>query len=239
MPQPSVVGRRPWVMRMRWVDLLFAHWPVDAVAIRPLVPPALELDTFDGQAWLGIVPFGMEDVAPRGVPAPPVLGAFPEVNVRTYVRHGGRSGVWFLSLDADSRITVAGARTFFHLPYFRAGMSSTRENDVIDYHSRRMDPRGPSAELAVRYRPTGPIEMAVPSSLEAWLTDRMRAFSVDGAGRVVRTEIDHPAWPLQPAEAEFTVESMAAAHGLTLPDAAPHLLFSRRLDVRAWWPRRG
>lgn len=239
MPQPSVVEPRPWVMGMRWVDLLFAHWPVEEVAIRPLVPPALELDTFDGQAWLGIVPFGMEDVAPRGVPSPPVLGAFPEVNVRTYVRHGGRSGVWFLSLDADSRITVAGARTFFHLPYFRARMSSTRENDVIDYHSRRTDRRGPSAELAVRYRPTGPIALAVPGSLEAWLTDRMRAFSVDGAGRVVRTEIDHPAWPLQPAEAEFTVESMAAAHGLILPDAAPHLQFSRRLDVRAWWPRLG
>jgi uncharacterized protein YqjF (DUF2071 family) len=108
--------RRPWIMRMRWVELLFAHWPIDPGALGGLLPPDLEIDTYDGQAWLGIVPFRMEDVAPRGLPSPPGLGAFPEVNLRTYVRHRGRAGVWFLSLDAASRITVEGARRFYHLP---------------------------------------------------------------------------------------------------------------------------
>ncbi len=229
---------RPWVMRMRWTDLLFAHWPVDASALSALVPAPLELDTFDGQAWFGIVPFRMEDVAPRGLPAPPRLGAFPEVNVRTYVRHRGRGGVWFLSLDAASRLTVEGARTFFHLPYFLAAMSVARDGDAIEYRSRRTDPRGAPADLAVRYRPTGQAQQAAPGSLEAWLTDRMRLFAIDDEGRVLRTEIRHAAWPLQPAEAEFRSGSLAAAHGLTLPPAPPHLRFSRRLDVRGWWPRR-
>jgi uncharacterized protein YqjF (DUF2071 family) len=230
--------RRPWILRMRWVDLLFAHWPIEAAALRGLVPPALELDTFEGQAWLGIVPFRMEDVAPRGLPAPPRLGAFPEVNVRTYVRHRGRAGVWFLSLDAASRLTVEGARRFFHLPYVLAEMSADCDGDWIEYRSRRSDPRGAPAELALRYRPTGPVELAAPGSLDAWLTDRMRLFAADGEGRILRTEIRHTPWPLQPAEAEFRVETLAAAHGLTLPAVPPHLLFAQRLDVRGWWPRR-
>ena len=222
---------------MRWVDLLFAHWPVDAAELSALLPPALELDTYDGGAWLGIVPFRMEDVAVRGLPSPPVFGAFPEVNVRTYVRHQDRSGVWFLSLHAASRLAVAGARTLFHLPYFDAVMSATRDGDAVDYRSRRTDRRAPPAEIALRYRPICPVEPAIPGSLEAWLTDRMRVFAVDGEGRVIRTEIRHAPWPLQPAEARFHLNSMATAHGLTLPDTPPHLRFARRLAVRGWWPR--
>ncbi len=223
---------------MRWVDLLFAHWPVDASGLAGLLPPDLELDTYDDQAWLGIVPFRMEDVAPRGLPAPPLCGAFPEVNLRTYVRHRGRGGVWFLSLDGASRVTVEGARTFFHLPYYRAEMTAESDGDTIDYRSRRTDRRGAPAELALRYRPTGPVEPAVAGSLEAWLTDRMRVFAVGLDGRLWRTEVRHAPWPLQPAEADIRVQSLVAAQGLTLPAISPHLRYSRRLDVRGWWPRR-
>lgn len=229
--------RRPWVMRMRWVDLLFAHWPIDPAALRPLIPPDLELDLFDGRAYLGIVPFGMEDVAPRGLPTPPVLGAFPELNVRTYVRHGGLDGVWFLGLDAASRMAVEGARTFFHLPYLRAVMSLERDDGAVSYRSVRADPRGPAASFVGRYEPSGPVELAEPCSLEAFLTERRRLFAVDGKGRVLRTEIRHAPWPLQPATAQIDAEGMAAAYGLRLPADPPHLRFSRRLDVVAWWPR--
>src|SRR5688572_24753277 len=116
-------------MRMRWEDLLFAHWPLPAEVLRPLLPPELELDTFGGHAYLGVVPFRMSDVAPRGLPAIPGQSAFPELNVRTYVTHRGRSGVWFLSLDAASALTVAGARLFFHLPYVHARMTSDAAPD--------------------------------------------------------------------------------------------------------------
>ena len=231
------LGHRPWVMRMRWVDLLFAHWPMDPAALRPLVPGSLELDLFEGRAYLGIVPFRMEDVGMRGLPAPPVAGAFPELNVRTYVRHGGRSGVWFLSLDAASRVAVDGARTAFHLPYFEARMSVGHVREVIDYRSVRVDHRGPPARFEARFRPTGPIERATSGSLDAWLTERWRLFATDGDGHVLRTEIRHAPWPLQPAAARIEVDTLTAAHGLTLPDEPPHLRYAGRVDVVAWWPR--
>jgi hypothetical protein len=225
-------------MRMRWLNLLFAHWPVDPEALAARLPAGLELDLRDGQAWLGIVPFTMADVAPRGVPPFGRFSRFPEINVRTYVRRGGLPGIYFLSLDAASRPTVEGARRVFHLPYFHARMSSKVAGGEVVYRSLRIDRRGSDAAFEARYRPTGPVEIAAEGSLEAWLTDRKRLFSVDGRGRVWRTEIDHPAWPLQPAEAVIAVDTMAAASALRLRDAPPHLRFAARLDVRAWPPQR-
>src|SRR5436190_12753527 len=116
-----LLGEAPWVMRMRWLDLLFAHWPLPVEALRQLVPAQLEIETFHGTAWLGIVPFRMEDVAPRFLPAPPVAGRFPELNVRTYVRHRGRSGVWFFSLDAANRLAVEARGSDFTFPTFERG----------------------------------------------------------------------------------------------------------------------
>lgn len=227
----------PWVLRMRWVDLLFAHWPMPVEALRPLVPRELEIDTFEGQAWLGIVPFRMEDVAPRFLPAVPGLGAFPEINVRTYVTRGARAGVWFLSLDAASRITVEGGRRAFHLPYFRASMSSDTEAGWVEYRSDRVDRRGPVAVFEGRYRPVGPAAVAAPGSLAAFLTDRNGLYAADRVGRLSWTAIRHAPWPIQPAEAEIRANTMAAAHGLALPSVPPLLHFARRLDVRGWWPR--
>lgn len=225
-------------MRMRWADLLFAHWAMDSDLLRPLVPAPLELDTFDGRAWLGIVPFRMEDVAPRGLSAVPRLSAFPELNVRTYVTHHGLPGVWFLSLDAASPLTVIGARRWFHLPYVHATMGVERDGDEVVYRSQRRDRSVPDATFRARYAPTGPVEPAASDSLEAFLTARDRLFAFDAAGRVLRSEIRHAPWPLQPASATLEAASMAAAHGLSLPDETPHLRFARRVDVRAWWPRR-
>jgi uncharacterized protein len=228
----------PWVLRMRWLNLLFAHWPVDANALAGKLPAGLELDLFDGRAWLGIVPFTMADVAPRGVPELGQLSRFPEINVRTYVRHDGLPGIYFLSLDAASRPTVEGGRRAFHLPYFHARMSAERVGDDTVYRTARIDRRGPPAAFEARYRSIGPIQPAAPDSLEAWLTDRMRLFSADRRGTIFRTEIAHDRWPLQPAEAEITRDTLAAAHGLVLPDVAPHLRYAARLDVRGWAPVR-
>jgi uncharacterized protein len=228
---------RPWVMRMRWVDLLFAHWPVPVDALRPLVPSGLEIDTFGGRAYLGIIPFRMEDVAPRGLPAPPLAGSFLEVNVRTYVRHGNRAGVWFLSLDASSQLAVEGARAGFHLPYYHASMSLHHDGPAVAYRSMRVDRRGEPVAMMARYEPTGPVELATDGSLEAWLTDRWRLFAAERSGRIVRGEIRHARWPLQPATAELDVASLARSHGLTLPTVEPHLRYAGRVDVRAWWPR--
>ena len=225
-------------MRMRWHDLLFAHWPVDRELIGQRVPPGLEIDTFEGRAWLGIVPFRMTDVGFRGLPSFRGMKAFGEINVRTYVRHEGKPGVWFLSLDAADHSAVQGARRFFRLPYYDASIASDDVNGWVRYQAERHDPRGPEARFLARYRPTGPPAPAEPGSLDAFLTERMCLYAVDGRGRIERTDIAHAPWPLQPAEAHVEIDTMAESHGLVLPEVAPRFLFSRRLDVVAWWPRR-
>ena len=231
----------PWLIRMRWLDLLFAHWPVDPVSLERLIPPQLELDRFEDRAWLGIVPFTMDDVAPRGVPAPGRYATFPELNVRTYVRRRDRPediGVWVLSLDAMSWSTIWGSRIVFHLPYVHARMASTRDDDEVIYHSERDDRGWPPVRFTARYRPTGPVARTAPGSFEEWATNRLRLFSIDSRRRLIHGDIAHEPWPLQPATAEIEAGELARSHGITLPDESPRLGFARRLDVRGWLPVR-
>ncbi len=134
-PWPRPPGR--WTWRQSWRDLLFAHWPVPVAAVRALVPPGLEVDTFDGATWLGIVPFRMAGVMRRPLPDLPWISAFPELNVRVYVTRDGKPGVWFLSLDATRLPAVLAARTLFHLPYYWAHIDITANGDGFDYHCLR------------------------------------------------------------------------------------------------------
>lgn len=222
---------------MTWLDLLFAHWPVDAAAIQRGLPPGLTVDTFEGRAFLGVVPFRMEHVGPRGLAFLPGVSRFCELNVRTYVRGpDGRSGVWFYSLDAHSPVAVAAARALFGLPYYRAHIELRREGDTIHYASRRIHPGIPGGELDVSYGPSGVPTRAAPGSLEHWLVERYRLYAFRGAGSLRSAEIAHAPWPLQPAGASFRRNTVADAQGLGL-DGAPELLhFAARLDVVAWWP---
>jgi len=220
-------------MRMSWHDLLFAHAPVPTATLRALVPAALELDTFDGVAWLGVVPFRMTRVGPRWLPPLPGISAFPELNVRTYVTHGGHPGVWFFSLDAADPIAVRAARTFFHLPYYDAAMSCDPDGDGIAYRSTRIHRNAPPAALAARYRPTGPPARTRPGDLDHWLTERYCLYAVDRKARLRRCDIAHEPWPLQPASAELTENTMVAPLGLPFPQVPPLLHFARRLDVTA------
>ncbi|MBI1852513.1 MAG: DUF2071 domain-containing protein [Planctomycetes bacterium] len=240
--RPWPLPREPWVMAQRWHDLLFAHWPVSVEPIRRLVPAAIDVDTWEGDAWLGVVPFHMSAIRRRGLPPIPGLARFPELNVRTYVRVGDRPGVWFFSLDARNRIAVEVARRWYHLPYFHARMrvehAGSVEDGWIAYESRRVDRRGAPAELRARYRPSGDVVRAAPGSLAAWLTERYCLYAVDRKGALCRGEIHHARWPLQPAEAEIDAGSMAFAAGLTLPARPPLLHFARQLDVVVWPLRR-
>lgn len=233
--------RRPWVLAQSWRDLLFAHWSVPAATLRERLPPGLVPDTFDGRAWLGVVPFRMAGVHLRGLPPVPGTHAFPELNVRTYVMVGETPGVYFFSLDATSRLAIATARRWFHLPYFRAEMEQRVEGDGFHYRSTRRDPRGAPATFDATYAPTGDVFHAQRGSLEHWLTERYCLFAVAPDGRVFRGDVHHPPWPLQPARADFTHQTMLAAHGFPVGDAdgdAPEsLLFARRIDVATWAPR--
>ncbi len=224
-------------MTQRWHDLLFAHWPLAPELVRALVPPRLELDLFEGSAWLGIVPFRMSGVRLRFLPPFPTTGAFPELNVRTYVRCGDRPGVYFFSLDAASRLAVEAARRWFALPYFRAEMRCEERAGEIAYRSRRVHD-AKEAELEMRYAPAGEPRTTRPGTLEHFLTARYVLFNEGRRGELLAAEIDHPPWPLQAARAAFARNTMARAAGLELPESPPLLHFSKFLDVRIWGPRR-
>ena len=252
--RPWPLPHGPWLMTQTWHDLLFAHWPVRASSLAGAVPGDLELDLFDGQAWVGIVPFVMTNVAPRGMPALPGLSTFPELNVRTYVRarppvrrpgpasssvpadpvDTSHPGVLFFSLDAGSTLAVHAARLLLNLPYFRAWMEVSTDAGRIGYRSRRL---GGAAELVVTYAPAGPAFAPQPGSLEYFLTERYCLYATHRTGRPYRLDIHHPPWPLQPADAEITRNTMAAAAGVLLPEVRPLLHFAKRQDMVAWAPR--
>jgi uncharacterized protein YqjF (DUF2071 family) len=236
-------------MAQRWNDLLFAHWPISVEMLAPLLPAGLDVDTFEGWGWVGVVPFWMDQVRTRAVGevtfGVPGTRSFPELNLRTYVRspRTGLRGVYFFSLDAASALAVLGARTLFHLPYYLARMSCRTEADgTVQYSSRRLLTRQ-SVRFEASYRPlrqrslaepTGP--MGVPSgkgTLEHFLTERYCLFTPFG-GRVLVGHIHHLPWPLEPAEAEIRVNELPAAHGLVLPNRPPVLHFARELHVYIW-----
>jgi len=235
-PWPLPSG--PWIMAQSWHDLLFAHWPIDANALRPLIPAELAIDTFDGRAWLGIVPFRMSGVRWRWTPALPWLSAFPELNVRTYVSAQGKPGVWFFSLDAANAVAVAVARMSFHLLYFQARMTCVEAGGWTEYRSLRIHGGAADAAFEALYRGIGQAREPQPGSLEHFLTERYCLYSGASGGRIYRGEIHHPTWVLQPAEAQFTKNTMAQGVGIVQPDGLPLLHFARRQDMVAWAPRR-
>jgi uncharacterized protein YqjF (DUF2071 family) len=233
--RPWPMPARPWVMTQTWHDLLFAHWPIDAAVLQAALPFGLVLDTFQSRAWIGIVPFRMTNVTARGWPNLPRVSAFPELNVRTYVRARGKPGVYFFSLDAASRLAVRAARLLFHLPYFEATMRISASDGAIAYLSRRRDSAGGRpAAFECRYAPAGKPARPVSGTLEHFLTERYCLHTADRRGRIVTVDIHHPPWPLQPARADFTLNTMAAAAGFQLPDVQPLLHFARRQDVVIW-----
>jgi uncharacterized protein YqjF (DUF2071 family) len=217
---------------MSWHDLLFAHWPVPVAELRAVVPAGLELDLWSGEAWVGIVPFHMTQVGSLGLNRLPWLSAFSELNVRTYVRHGGKSGVYFFSLDAACWPAVVGARVAFRLPYFWAHISRRARGSLISYESQRL--LGPPGTFRGLYGPSAARFQASPGSLEHWLTERYCLFTADRGGNLYRADIHHVPWPLQPAEAEISVNDLLAWTGVHARDSAPLLHFARRLDVLAW-----
>lgn len=241
--RPWPLPNAHWTMTQRWNDLLFAHWPVPAAQIAPLIPSDLAVDTFDGYAWVGVVPFWMDQIRFRGLPAIPGLSRFPELNLRTYVRepHTNLGGVYFFSLDAGNPLAVAFARTFYRLPYYWSKMKIEHcGNREFTYSSeRRFTQRGSPerARFRARYRSLG--QASDKQGLEQFLTDRYALYTA-GATRgndgdsIYKGNIHHLPWPLERAEAEFEINELPAAHGITLPDIPPVLHYSRELYVYVW-----
>jgi len=229
--RPWAVPSGPWTWRQRWEHLLFAHWAVDGDLLRPHLPERVELQEFDGTAWLAVVPFVLSKLALRFLPPVPGLNTFPELNLRTYVEVDGVPGVWFFSLDASNPLAVWAANTVFKLPYHRARMAWSVEGEEVEFTSRR---RRGDVGCDVTYRPSGPVTAAEPGSVERWLTERYCVYAASGRDRLTRTEVHHAPWPLQPAEADFRALDLGRPLALEF-DRPPDLLhYSRGVPVVLW-----
>ena len=227
VPLDGEVRRGPWAIAQTWSELLFAHWRVPADSIR--LPAGLTLDTFEDEAWIGVVPFLISGHRPRYAPTLPKFSRFLELNVRTYATHDGVPGVWFFSLDAADATAVWLARRTYFLPYYKAAMGIA-SGERVGYRSIRGE-----RQFSATYRPTGPVYQSAPGTLEHWLTERYCLYAQSPRGRILRAAIHHVPWPLQPAEATISANTMSP---VPLPDEAPLLHFARSIDVHIWPPRR-
>lgn len=219
-------------LSMDWRHVLFANWPVEPEVVRPHVPDAMTLDTFDGEAWLSVVPFTNEDVRPPWFPEG-VGVRLPELNLRTYVVVDDRPGVYFFSLDARGVASVLGARVFHHLPYYYARISLSEHEGRVRFRSRRRHPGARPLHFEATYGPTGEQFTAEPGSLEAFLVERYRYYTEDGSGAVRYADISHEPWPLFRAEVDIQPGDVFRANRFDPPETDPTFYYSPGVDVRA------
>ena len=239
--RPRQRPRRRAVMRQNWRDLLFLHWPVRPEFLRPFVPPQLELDVFDGTAFIGLVPFTMTGVRPIGFPPVWGLSSFHETNVRTYVHHAGRNpGVWFFNLEAANSIAVHLARRFFHLPYHHARMFLERERApgatkaaTVLYAGVRRWPGPLPASYAIRATPTELVKPLQAGSLEDFLIERYILYAV-GNDRLYEGRVHHTPYPIRNAKIHSVDETLLAAAGIERPNIAPLAHYSSGVNVEVF-----
>lgn len=221
--RPWPLPEKQWQGRQVWADLAFVHWEVDVKWLRDQIPPQLEPDLYDGKAWIGVVPFDMKGVTRRGFPAPKWMCDFPEINVRTYVRYGNKPGVWFLSLDVPNPFAVWAARTFYHLPYFKADMQIRNKGQVYAYEHQRG-----AYQFKASYQALGRIDVPL-DSFESWVTERYCLYTQNKRGTLYRAQIHHPRWPLE--KAELSIQQNTLIKDIPVGRQCPVILFSKKIDV--------
>ena len=224
------------VMYQQWRDLLFLHWECPMAHIQATLPDGLFVDQFAGKAYLGIVPFFMRNIRPHRMPAVPGISNFMEMNFRTYVHdRAGVPGVWFYSLDANQPLAVAVARRFFHLPYQHARMDATRAPDGrIRYQSLRTGAGAERKPCIFEYAPAAPLPEPAPESLEFFLVERYRLYSLSPSG-LCRGAVAHPSYPLTAAGLTVWHEELTLLNGFPPTGRPPdHVVMSRGVDVEVF-----
>jgi uncharacterized protein YqjF (DUF2071 family) len=227
----------PWMVAMDWRDALFLHWRVDAPMLRRAIPRDLELDTFDGEAWVSIVAFRITAARLRGMPPFAALPPFDEINVRTYVRDQEKGGVWFFSLDAANALAVRAGRTGLHLPYIDARIDGSWQVSRCAYRSERTRDTAP-ARFSAAVSFDGTARPAASGTLEQWLAERYCFFTTGRRGRTLRGDVAHEPWPLYDATATISENELLSSAGIVALDAEPIAHASRGVSTHAWPLRR-
>ncbi|WP_270182672.1 YqjF family protein [Alkalihalobacillus sp. CinArs1] len=220
-----------WIMKQTWSDLLFLHWPVDPSWLKTLLPEELDVDTFDGEAWIGIVPFEMSGIRFRGMPSVPFASTLLELNVRTYVKFGDKRGVHFFSLDANHNLGVWIARNFFRLPYFRARLTKSERDGTFYFNGVRTHRGVKQSKFQVSYRPIGEPYQSEKENLDFWLTERERLFVVHN-GNVFQGDIKHEKWPLQKAAFMILEDTLSDDYFFKEERVLAH--FSKTVTTHLW-----
>ena len=222
----------PPIMYQSWGKLLFMHWQVPIEALRPVIPRPLAIDTYEGETWIGLIPFTLWDVRPRFMPSLPGISNFHELNVRTYVHLNGIPGIWFFSLDANSQLAVMGARTLFQLPYYYASIDLEQHEKTIICTSRRRDGKSPAAFHAT-WTIGADMPQAEPGSLDFFLVERYCLYT-SHKGRLYRCRVSHEPWPLQQARLSKYDSNVLEANGLPTPKGEPLLHGGGPVHVETW-----
>jgi uncharacterized protein YqjF (DUF2071 family) len=228
------------VMHQNWHHLLFLHWEVPEGELQRLLPPELTIDTFEGKAYVGLVPFTMTGVRPLMTPPLPWISTFHEVNVRTYVHLRGRDpGIWFFSLDASSTIAVAAARAAYKLPYFHSHIDFNASNDPLPrivFDAHRDDPIGTKpANSLIRYTPMdGIINHASPGTIEHFLIERYILYATDSDHHLHRARVHHEPYPIQRADVLECDETLIWAAGIRRSQDSPLRHYAREVNVKVY-----
>ena len=225
--------KRP-VMKQQWRDLAYIHWEYEPEEVQALLPAGIEVDTFDGKAWVGLIPFSMRNISFPLIPPVPYFGSFPEVNVRTYVKRNGVPGVWFFSLDVNRLIPAFFARATYFIPYCWGKASHKKtEAKLLTSVARRWPSKSSShIELSIGER------IESPSELAYFLSARWGLFSQGFGGRLRYAPVDHEQWELYSASIDLLDDKLVTAAGLPAPRGEAHVLFSPGVSVRIGKPRR-
>mgnify|MGYP001944847474 CR=1 FL=1 len=229
--QFEYLASKAWIMKQGWENVLFLHWPMSTEYLRPLIPDALEIDTYGGQAWLGIIVFEMEGIYPRGFSRLSLTPRFSEINVRTYVTYKGEPGIYFLSIDVNNWASLHIAKRWYRLPYHPSKVSIQKEGDSIHFEGvRKKEP----LYIKGSYSPKNEIFFSRADSLDYWLTERYRLYSTDLFSNLYTASIDHPPWVLQKVDVILNKNTLFSPFDFNLTVDKPVAHYSSGVQTNFW-----
>lgn len=232
--RPFPLPAKKWIMRQSWRNLLFLHWPVPLEKLRPHIPSSLQIDTFHGSAWLGLILFVIEGIYPLGISKFSLTPKFPEINVRTYVKYNEKPGIYFMSIDVENWASLKIAKNWYHLPYHSAKISFGKQGQTFYCHSIRKENGNTPVSFKGQYGPISEVYYPKEGTLDHWFTERYCLYSSNNGVNIYCGEIHHRPWPLQKAEIEVDKNTLFTSYQFDLSEIKPLAHFSTGVDSLMW-----